>query len=106
MEKCSKRVHQIASDPWRFSGGAVVAWAGHEEKEVEWGMKIKELKEAAKDLNKVLGCEPPIDVKGDEAILEADIKEAAELLVPSDKIKPGTRKVIDELIKEKKGAPG
>ena len=67
-------------------------------------MKIQELKEAAKDLNKVVGCEPPIDMNGDKEVLIASLMEAAELVVPTDKLRPVTRRVIDQLIKKgKKG---
>lgn len=43
-------------------------------------MKISEIKKAAKELNELLGIEPPIDVKLKTDVLLEKIKEAAELL--------------------------
>lgn len=57
----------------------------------------KQLVEAAKDLNKVLDADPPIDVEKGVDEIKKEILEAAILLTDGDKIEDETRAVIDEL---------
>lgn len=57
----------------------------------------KELVQAAKDLNKVLDADPPIDIEKGVDEIKKGILEAASLLTEADKIEDGTRKVINEL---------
>ena len=57
----------------------------------------KELVEAAKDLNKVLDADPPIDVEAGVDEIKKTILEAASLLTDADVIEGNTRKMIDEL---------
>jgi hypothetical protein len=47
-------------------------------------IKLNDLKKTAKELNTLLGIEPPIDVKIAEAELTAKVKEALELLEPGE----------------------
>ena len=54
----------------------------------------KELASIAKELNKVLGLDPAIDLKGSQEELVEKINEAAALLVPEDEL---TEKTVDGL---------
>jgi hypothetical protein len=60
-------------------------------------MKKSELLAAAKELNKVLGLEPPIDTKQEVAKIKKLMKEAGELIEPTDTFSVATSKVLDEL---------
>lgn len=63
----------------------------------------KELKAAAKELNNVLGVDPPISVKGASIDdLKKDLKTAIELIEADDEFSEETQDVIDELIVEEK----
>jgi len=59
---------------------------------------MAKLKEAAIELNKVLGLtDPAIDIKAKEDDLKADLIEAAGLLVPEDEISEDTRMTLIEI---------
>lgn len=60
-------------------------------------MKKSELVNAAKELNKVLGLEPKIDVALPVATLKKLVGEAAGLVEPTDAITPATALVLAEL---------
>ena len=60
-------------------------------------MKKSELIATAKDLNKVLGLEPAMDVALPMADLKTLVKEAITLIVSNDKVTPLTTKVMLEL---------
>jgi len=60
-------------------------------------MKKSELTAAAKELNKVLGLEPPIDVTQEIAKVRKLVKEAGTLIEPTDSFSVGTTKVLEEL---------
>ncbi len=63
-------------------------------------MEIKNLQKTAKELNKILfiqGDEQAINLEAKEKKLVAEIKEAAELLTPDDKLSTDTQKVLVEL---------
>ena len=60
-------------------------------------MKKSELVNAAKELNKVLGLEPKIDVALPVATLKKLVGEAAGLVEPTDAITPATALVLEEL---------
>jgi hypothetical protein len=65
----------------------------------------KELKAAAKELNEVLGIQPPINVKAPGADLTKGIKSAIKLITDDDEFTDETQEVIDELKVSKKTAP-
>ena len=58
----------------------------------------EELIEAAKDLNKVLGLAPEIDVSRPLKDIVEDIREAAQLITDADKINEATKQVIKGLV--------
>lgn len=61
-------------------------------------MEKKTLIKAAKELNSVLGLDPPIETKGaSKDDLEEGILKAAELIEEGDEISDATQKVLDEL---------
>lgn len=74
-------------------------------------MKLKksDLVKAAKELNKVLGCDPQINIKADVEGIKKDLLEAAALIEPQDKITKETLDVVTELKRvsmgKKEGAP-
>lgn len=47
-------------------------------------IKMKDLKAAAKNLNQILGCKPPIDVNDDEESITSGCISAAELFVEKE----------------------
>jgi outer membrane biosynthesis protein TonB len=57
----------------------------------------KELAAIAKELNKVLGLDPAIDVKAPQEDLVAKINEAATLLIPEDELSAKTMEGLGEL---------
>ena len=63
-------------------------------------VKKKDAVATAKELNKVLGLDPPIDVKEDLKTLKELILYAADLIEPEDKISKKTLKVIEDLREE------
>lgn len=63
-------------------------------------MKKKQLIEVARELNKVLGLDPKIDVdEEDTGLLIADVKKAWALVEEGDKISDETKKAMKELNK-------
>lgn len=62
----------------------------------------------AKELNELLGVEPAIPTKGNEADIAEKVKEAAGLLEPEDKISKMAKAVIAELnsVKKETTKPG
>ena len=60
--------------------------------------KRAELVAAAKDLNVVLGCNPPIDVTKSVETIKEQLMSAGKLLNDDDKIEAVTRAVLDELL--------
>ena len=62
-------------------------------------MKISEIKKAAKELNELLGIEPPIDVKLKREVLLEKIKEAAELLEDgeAEDLSKSTQSILKQL---------
>lgn len=60
--------------------------------------KRAELVAAAKDLNVVLGCNPPIDVTKSVETIKEQLMSAGKLLNDDDKIEAATRAVLDELL--------
>ncbi len=60
-------------------------------------MKKTDLVKTAKELNKVLGLDPKIDVKQDASSLEKLILKAADLIEPEDKISDSTSELITDL---------
>jgi hypothetical protein len=63
-------------------------------------VKKKDIVVAAKDLNKVLGLEPQIDIKQDLETLKSLVLQAADLIEPEDKISKKTIALIDALQEE------
>lgn len=53
----------------------------------------------AKELNELLGLEPPINVKAPESEIGEKIKEASELLEPEDKLSKVAKATLEELKK-------
>ncbi len=69
-------------------------------------MKRSELVAAAKELNVVLGIEPPIKIKDPAKQLESAIRQAAELIDPAeDEFTEQTQAVLDALV-DKPAAEG
>jgi hypothetical protein len=64
-------------------------------------LKKSDLVKAAKELNKVLGCDPQIDIKADVESIKSDLLKAAALIEPADKITKETLDVVAKL----KGTP-
>lgn len=64
----------------------------------------KALKVAAKELNEVLGIEPPINVKGSGDDLTKALKVAIKLITDDDEFTEVTQEVVDELKAAKKAA--
>jgi cobalamin biosynthesis protein CobT len=60
-------------------------------------MKKRDLVKAAKELNKVLGLEPKIDIKQEASAIEKLILKAADLIEPEDKISKETAELITDL---------
>ncbi len=60
-------------------------------------MKKRDLVKAAKELNKVLGLEPKIDIKQEASAIEKLILKAADLIEPEDKISKETTELITDL---------
>jgi cobalamin biosynthesis protein CobT len=60
-------------------------------------MKKRDLVKAAKELNKVLGLDPKIDIKQEASTIEKLILKAADLIVPEDKISKETAELITDL---------
>jgi hypothetical protein len=60
-------------------------------------MKKRDLVKAAKELNKVLGLEPKIDIKQEASAIEKLILKAADLIEPEDKISKETVELITDL---------
>ena len=60
-------------------------------------MKKTDLVRAAKELNKVLGLEPKIDIKQEASTIEKLILKAADLIEPEDKISKETAELITDL---------
>ena len=60
--------------------------------------KRAELVAAAKDLNVVLCCDPPIDVTKSVETIKEQLMSAGKLLNDDDKIEAVTRAVLDELL--------
>lgn len=60
-------------------------------------LSLKQLRSAATEINRVLGCDPPIDIDGtvDEIVL--GIRTASTLIEPTDFFSKSTKVVIDEL---------
>jgi len=66
-------------------------------------IKRSELSAVAKELNEVLGLEPPIDFKAPVGELMEQLEEAIALIDPvDDEFTPETQAVIDQLMKEGK----
>ena len=66
-------------------------------------MTEKSLRNAAKEMNKVLGLEPKLDIKGTEAALRQGIKECLDeddLITDEDEFTKATQAVLDELAGE------
>ncbi len=63
-------------------------------------IKKKQLVEVAKELNKVLGLEPEINVRQGLEKLKEEVVVAADLLEPEDELSSETLKVIEELKQE------
>ncbi len=68
-------------------------------------MKKRDLVKAAKELNKVLGLEPKIDIKQEASTIEKLILKAADLIEPEDKISKETAKLIMDLKAFAEGTP-
>ena len=60
-------------------------------------MKRSELVNAAKELNQKLGLKPPIDIKAKADALTQLLKEALELIDPTDTFTEATQAVLDEI---------
>lgn len=60
-------------------------------------MKKRDLVKAAKELNKVLGLDPKIDIKQGASAIEKLILKAADLIEPEDKISKETAELITDL---------
>ena len=60
-------------------------------------MNKEDLTKAAKDLNKVLDPDPPIDTRTSEEELQESVVQASDLLETGDKIQASTAKVLEEL---------
>lgn len=60
-------------------------------------MKKKDLIKVARDLDIILGLEPPIDAKADEEVLYGQVKEAALMLEPEDTVREDTVELLKEI---------
>jgi len=67
-------------------------------------MKKNELISAAKELNEVLGLEPPIDFNASPGILIESLQKASELIEPEDDFTEKTLKVLQEISEKKKAS--
>lgn len=64
-------------------------------------MNKKDIKNAARELNKVLGLDPQINIALKQVELENLVLEAAELIEPADKITKATKATIEGLKQER-----
>ena len=67
-------------------------------------MNKKDIKNAARELNKVLGLDPQINITLKQVELENLVLEAAELIEPADKITKATKATIEGLKQERQEA--
>ncbi len=58
----------------------------------------QQLREAAKELNKVMGLKPPINTEADKEKLEEQIRKATWMVLEDEDLSEATFKVVDSFL--------